>query len=116
MSRFNIDNTYVSIEDTRFYFTKASVRLCELQAGQYIHFLNDGSDWHFYTNDDPDGFLIAEGPRKRGVLVCNVALVRMFRKSTGFNHRISFYIKKTFAVYDKCPVFKIDIMDTVIHN
>lgn len=116
MSRFNLDNIYVSIEDTRVYFTKASVNFCELKMDEYLHFLNDGAEWQFYSNDDPDGFKLTQAARQRGLFVFNRALVRMIRKSTGFNHTASFMIEKTNALHDKCPLFRIDTRKPITFN
>lgn len=110
MARFR-RNIYLTVEDKRFYFTRAAEKLCGFKVGEYIHFINDESEWSFYIDDVSDGFQLVPIPRGRGgALVCNVALVRLFRKSTGFSHVMSFEITETNNYRDNCRIFKINIV------
>lgn len=109
-SSYIAEKVFVRIEDTRFAFSIGAQGVCNLKEGEYVHFLNDGSEWRFYTNDDADGFkLLREGKfSKKGAIISDIALVRMFRKSTGFSHSANFEIKKTNIIYDRCDVWEIN--------
>ncbi len=100
---------YVSFTDgERFYFTGAACDLCELTPGKYMHFINEGKDFSFYTNNDKDGFpLIADG-KKRGCLISNSALGKYFTKAIQKYERLmKFYINKTSQEKNGCMVFEI---------
>jgi hypothetical protein len=110
LSGYNQRNTYITVEDKRIFFTKAVMLMCDIQPGIFIHFLNDGSEWAFYCNDDPDGFRLTGLGSKSGLHLSSVGLVTMLRKSTGYNSKgfKKFYVEKTNAMHDRCPVFKIN--------
>lgn len=101
--RFNHIN--VDEKDRNIYFTKPIVLLCGLKAGEYVHFLNDYTDWKFYSNDNTDGFRLSHN--KQCLRITNIALSRLILKTTGFNKKKHFYVKKTNMEVDKCPVFKL---------
>lgn len=100
---------YIVIEKRRIYFTAAITRLCELKTGLYVHFLNEGSDWDFYVNDDPDGFKLTPVVSKGGFHINNTGLTTMILKSTGFNKAKRFAVVKTDLFQDRSPVFKLSL-------
>ncbi len=107
---FAAKGMYVSIEaGARIYFTAALSRVLNLSVGLYVHFLNEGSEWNFYVNDDPDGFKITPITSKKGFHVTSTGLCNMILKSMGFSikHSKQLKVEKTFITHDKCPVFKI---------
>lgn len=108
LTRFRL-KAYVNVEHKRFYFPMIAEKLCEFKLGEFVHFINDGSEWSFYINDDPDGFELTPISKTRpGALICSIALVRLFRNSTGFLQVTGFEIEKTNNFHDKCRVFKIN--------
>lgn len=113
-----LSDAFVRVREEGFMFSTAAEKICEIKENEYMHFLNDGSEWHFYTSDNKDGFLISvrskgKGGSYVGRSVCSHALVRLFRKSTGFTHAASFKIEKTNIIHDKCNVFKIDTVKPI---
>lgn len=113
-----LSNSLVRVRDESFMFSSSAEKMCELKVSEYMHFLNEGSEWFFYTSDNKDGFLISVRGKGRngkyvGISVCSHALVRLFRKSTGFSHATSFRIEKTNIIHDKCIVFKIDTVKPI---
>ena len=106
---FKLKHIYVTMEEYRLYFTGGAVCFCELKAGEYVHFLNDGVEWRFYCNDDPDGFQLTPIRSKPGLHLTSAGLINMIRKSTGFKTgRKSFIIEKTGAMHDRCEVFRLE--------
>ena len=95
----------VNCGDKNIYFTKSIVLMCGLKPGEYVHFLNDYTDWKFYSNDNPDGFKL--NANKVCLRITNIALARLILKTTGFNMKKNFYVKKTNIVIDNCPVFQL---------
>lgn len=73
---------FVHVSNRRFLFTKAASSELGLEVGKYIHFINDGKEWMFFQNDDPDGFtVVAQGRHHSGVQIISSALCAMFNKS-----------------------------------
>lgn len=107
-------DAFVRVYDSRMYFTESASKMCGMQIGDFVHFINDGLEWCFYVNDDKDGFLVSQGQNGRKSYkdrdsknICNVGLIRLFRATTGFSHDTSFVIEKTNAFHDKCSIFII---------
>lgn len=103
----NLTYNYIKVkEGEKIFFTKAIIFMCALKAGEYIHFLNEGKEWMFYSNDNPDGFKITKDAA--GLLQINsYPLNRMILRSCQFQLKHTFYIKKTGIEHDKCEVFKM---------
>lgn len=103
----NVTYRYLKIkEGEKIFFTKAIVLLCGLKAGEFVHFLNEGNDWMFYSNDNRDGFKITADAA--GNLQLNsYPLSRMILKSCGHQLKHTFYVKQTNIIHDKCQVFKM---------
>lgn len=98
---------YVSLNRNHIYFTSSVSRLCEMQVGLYVHFMNEGSDWNFYLNDDTDGFKLCFIKSKGGYMIANTGLTQMMLKSFGVKDEKRLSIEPTNIMQDKCPVFKL---------
>lgn len=98
---------YVTIEPKRIYFTSATSRICEMKDGLYVHFMNEGSEWNFYVNDDRDGFKLTPVRSKGGFHISNMGLINMILKSLGFNSTKRLSIIVTNIIHDKCPVYSL---------
>lgn len=108
----SLTRNYVSIEaGIRLYFTAAACRMCEITKGSRITFLNDGAEWRFYVDDDPDGFEATFPQKKGGAHVCNSGLVRMILSSWGFTKNKRASIKKTPQFHDSCPIYMLSLED-----
>lgn len=103
----SVRRQYLTVEGHRIYFTAAASRVCELGVGLYVNFLNEGKDWQFFVNDDPDGFKLTVVRSKNGFHITNSGLSKMILDSTGFKSPKRFLIEKNNTYQDKCPVFKI---------
>src|SRR5205085_11985970 len=92
--------------DKDIYFTNTAARKFNLQAGKYLHFINEEKEWFFIQNDDKDGFMLnADGKSSsRAVIVINKPLVSMFRKSTGFTGPVRLCLMKTSKIYKDQPM------------
>lgn len=105
----SLQRRYVVVDENKLYFTAALVREFELKDGEYMHFMNEGDKWQFFTNDDTDGFLITPVRQKGGVHVSNTALCKLILKSTGHRPPKNFGVISTQIVHDKCPVFSLTL-------
>ena len=103
----SLQRRYVAVDDVRLYFTAALVRDFDINVGEYMHFMNEGSKWQFFMNDDNDGFLITKITSKGGVNVTNSALCRLIQKSTGYTTQKNYEVVRTGFLHDNCPVFEI---------
>ena len=103
-SRRALGVTLVTIVPKHFYFPKQTAFLAGIDSNKFIHFINDGKYWAFIVNDDPDGFPVNAN---KGYLVQNRSLVGMFYRSTGRKGKCRFYIHKTKALHNGCPVYEI---------
>jgi hypothetical protein len=102
------EGCFINVRDCEhnIYFNKGVVELCNLRAGEYIHFINEFSEWMFYSSDNEDGFKLS---RNKSILrISSAPLIRMILKSTGFNKEKKFIVQKTNIVQDKCNVFKMN--------
>ncbi len=104
-----VSRSYISIENGQIYFTAAISRICELQVGLFIHFLNEGSDWRFYVNDNPDGFKLTPVISKNGFHITSAGLTNLILKSTGFNKQKRFSVIPTDNYQDKCRIFSLSL-------
>jgi phage pi2 protein 07 len=103
---------YITVTTRGIYFTAAISRMCELKEGEFMHFMNEGDKWDFFTNDDSDGFAITPVTSKKGFNINSSALASLIRKSTGYIHNKMYEVLPTGRVYDKCPVFEIKTHQT----
>jgi hypothetical protein len=103
---------FVTVSDCSVFFSAAIVRMCGIQKDQYVHFMNDGNQWDFYVNDDPDGFKFTfkRGHREE-LKITNTALCKMILKSFGHAAGKRFGVHNTNRFLDNNPVFRLD--DTV---
>lgn len=96
------------VSERQIAFTRPFCVSNKIVAGQYVHFINDGADWKFYINQDKDGFqLISDRHRRGGLILCNIALCHMLRKSTGMLSPASFPIEPTKMHQNGKQVFMI---------
>jgi hypothetical protein len=98
---------YVSVSDRYVYFTSAVSKVCELGAGLYVHFINDGSEWSFYVDDDSDGFKLNSMAKSNAYFISNSGLCHMILKSLGVKTEKRLMVEATKIIHDKCPVFKL---------
>jgi hypothetical protein len=104
-----IDEGYfINIRDNEhnIYFNKGVVELCNLREDEYIHFINEGSEWMFYSSDNEDGFKLTRN--KSSLRITSAPLIRMILKSTGFHKEKKFLVEKTNIIKDKCDVFSMN--------
>jgi hypothetical protein len=116
-------SVYVSIiEDKEMYFTSRAAVELDLKVDKYLHFMNDGQEWKFYQNDNPDGFpLTADSTANSyAVKVSSRGLIQMFRKSTGFtDKRVRLLLHHTDQIVNGCKVIEIDTRksyDEILNN
>lgn len=103
----SVRRQYITVESNRIYFTAAASRVCGLQAGLYINFLNEGKDWQFFVNGDPDGFKLTVVTAKNGFHVTSTGLCKMILDSTEFKSPKRFVITKSSGMQGKFPVFTL---------
>lgn len=110
IQNLQLNNTtykYIKVrENERIYFPNAVVLMCGLKVGNYIHFLNEGNEWMFYSNDNKDGFKIVITGDKL-LQICSYPLSRMILKSCSYQFKHTFYVRQTKIIHDNCPVFKL---------
>ncbi len=100
---------YISITEKCIYFTAAISRLCNLEVGLFVQFDNDGDNWNFFVNDDPDGFKLTPVTAKGGFHINNSALNKMILSSMGFHKEKRFAVIKTGTQVDGRPVFNLSV-------
>jgi hypothetical protein len=100
---------WIVVYNGHIYFTVAIVRDCSLKVGEFMHFMNEGKKWYFYTNDDKDGFAITPVVTKGGININNSALCRLIRRTMGYSETKTkkFKVVKTSLIQDKCPVYEL---------
>lgn len=98
---------HISISDKCMYFTAQVVKDCGIRPGEFMHFLNEGDKWRFYTNDDSEGFLITPVVSKGGCHITHSVLCSRILKTTGFKNSKRFDVKETGQEQDKCKVYEI---------
>ena len=103
----SLQRRHIVIDEVKLYFTAALVREFDLKVGEYMHFMNEGDKWQFFTNDDTDGFALTPVRLKGGINVNNTALCRLILKSTGYNPPKKYSVIKTNIMNDRCPVYEI---------
>lgn len=103
----SLQRRYVCVDNVKLYFTAALVREFDIKVGEYMHFMNEGDRWQFFTNDDEDGFLITPVRAKGGVHVSNSALCRLIQKSTGYTTNKNYEVLKTGSSHDGCQVYEL---------
>ena len=105
----NRNNTFITLDSIRIHITVATILMCDLKPGEYLHFLNDDDQWSFFSNDDPDGFKLTTSIGNSNFHITNTGLVNMIRKSTGFNSKGNkrYYVEKTNIMHDRCEVFRL---------
>lgn len=95
--RSDINNVYVTVTHTSFFFTSAAVDYLQLEKGMFVIFDEEEllpDTWTFYQTDKPLGFKLtsAGGPGKnksnihgrRGLRITNKALATYFRKYNNY--------------------------------
>jgi hypothetical protein len=102
------EGNFINIRDNEhnIYFNKGVVEFCNLKEGEFIHFINDCSEWLFYSSDNEDGFKLSRN--KSSLRITSAPLIRMILKSTGFNKEKKFIVEKTNIIQDKSEVFKMN--------
>jgi hypothetical protein len=108
-SKSGKNDTYMSVHEDRLYFTNTAAKQFGLIAGQYLQFLNEGSDWSFFQNNDPDGFQLQADTKENSnaVMVCNRALIKMFMKSAKIVKGTRLYLMASNTKYNGIPVIEI---------
>jgi hypothetical protein len=93
---------YVTVTERYISFTAAAASRFGLKPKEYMHFLNDGGQWLFYTNDDKDGFEMIKDYKEKNIAVriFSAALCNMIKKSVKPKEDVlRFYINKTERLY-----------------
>jgi hypothetical protein len=100
---------FLSVMEDRIWISHCAVKRFGLEAGKYLHFLNDGSDWSFFQNDDPDGFLLQLNgkPTSQALVISSRPLIKLILKSTKSKAGTRFYLLKTEIESLGCPVVEI---------
>lgn len=106
----------LSVKRGTVYFSRSFCVANKIKAGQFMHFINDDSDWKFFVNNDKDGFPLINDTKKNGALVIfNSALTHLIRRSTKKIGAVSFPIegtvleqggKKIFMIMTHKPIMK----------
>ncbi len=109
-SKSGKNNSYATVKETGIYFTNAAAKKYKLIAGKYLHFMNEKTQWRFFQNDDPDGFLLQADSKKNceAVFISNKALAMMFKKAVR-QKKISarYSLMQTTARQNGSPVIEI---------
>jgi hypothetical protein len=85
---------YMSVSEKMIWISSEAVRRFGLTAGKHLNFLNDGREWSFFQNDDPDGFFLQHNGKQSSkalVITCR-PLTKMILNSTGFKSGTWFYL------------------------
>lgn len=88
----------------RIYFTAPIARVCELKDGLFMHFMFDGKHWHFFTNDDSNGFKVRGNSLKAGA---EIKSGRLVKKLTDGKEITRMFITKTKITQDHNELFRI---------
>jgi hypothetical protein len=85
---------YMSVSERQIWISHEAAHRFGLSAGKYLHFLNDGREWSFFQNEDPDGFFLQHNgkPSSDALMITSRPLIRMFLKSTGFKSGTWLYL------------------------
>lgn len=113
----SISRQYIIVEKYRIYFTAAATRVCRLKEGMFVQFLNEGDQWNFFINDDPEGFKLSPVRAKKAFNINNTGLSAMILKSMNFKDKKRFSVERTEIIQDHCPVFKLSLKNVpVVRN
>lgn len=85
---------YMSVSEKMIWISSEAVTRFGLTAGKHLHFLNDGREWSFFQNDDPDGFFLQQNGKQSSkalVITCR-PLTKMILKTTGYKSGTWFYL------------------------
>lgn len=84
------------LKEDRIYFNLAAVKAFNLEAGKYLHFINDDNQWHFYMDEDQDGFnLVNVDKNHPGLAIGSRPLVRLICKTMGIEKGAHIDLRKT---------------------
>lgn len=100
----------ISINSRIVSFTASAVRQLGIKDGQYVHFLNDGREWSFIVNEDPDGFKLQKEGRedRQGLRLFNAALCNLFKKTLQLGEDGGrYYLHQTERIFKDCKVIEI---------
>ena len=95
---------YLTIRPKEIYFPKQVCSWLGIEKGKYIHFINDGSSWSFFINDDPDGF---EVTFDKGFKIASSALAGMFKRSTKRTWGDRMLVTKTKSIVKDSNIYEI---------
>ena len=99
---------YFKIEtDRNLYFSAGASREFGLNAWEFMHFINDGDRWLFYTNSEPDGFKITIRAGKNAKLICDASLVALIKKRMFISEGTKFLLRATDAKMGESKVIEI---------
>jgi hypothetical protein len=101
----------MSINGNVVSLSSAVVKEFGLKAGQFVHFMNDGREWSFIANDDPDGFRLQKENRthRNGLKIFNAALCNLFKRSLQIKEEdmAKYYLTITDRIYKDCRVIEV---------
>jgi hypothetical protein len=95
--------------DREIYFSIRACKLLGLTPELTVHFINDGDEWLFYVDDDPDGFKLTSQPKKNTLSIFNQALTTLFLKRTRCSLPCKFPLKVTNSRFKGKPIIRIEI-------
>lgn len=100
---------YMSVSDRQIWISHEAANRFGLVPGKYLHFLNDGREWSFLQNDDPDGFFLQHNgkPSSDALMITSRPLSNMILKTTGFPSGTWLYLLESGVEYQGCKVVQI---------
>lgn len=99
----------MSVSERQIWISHEAVNRFGLTPGKYLHFLNDGKEWSFFQNDDPDGFYIQHNGKasSNALMITSRPLIQLFLKSTGFKPGTWLYLLESGIEFKECRVVQI---------
>lgn len=100
---------YITVMERGIFFPKGVAARVGISLNKYIQFINDGSFWCFFINNDPDGFKFASAGRKGGYVINSEALSKMFLRSTGKEMNDKLLISPTPSRRESNVIYEINL-------
>ena len=89
-------SAYIKVASLKyFYLSSFFVTRFGINPTQYVHLVNANDNWYLYFNDDINGFKLVRRSNKNGLLITNVALVKLFLSRTKCGVGSKFHIQPT---------------------
>lgn len=101
--------SYIMIENRKTM--RVSAGACKrfgIKNTDRINFINEGHEWSFYLDKSKDGFSLIQKEGKSALLLCNVALIKMFINSTRLSAPVKFPLTLTNAKLRGRRIIKVE--------